>query len=96
MKKIHAFKKSSDVSEIRQFLQTFYQEFFQNRKISRKTHQKRSSFFVIKELSDDIRRTKETSHRNICVFVFFIRIRNILEIRFVRLRVSKDFILKRE
>ncbi len=54
MKKTHTFKKDSDISEIRQFLQTFYQEFLQSRKISRETHQKRSFIFMIKRLSNRI------------------------------------------
>ncbi len=35
MKKIYTFEKSSNVFEIRQFLQTFYQEFFHNNQIFR-------------------------------------------------------------
>jgi hypothetical protein len=54
MKKTHAIKKNSNIFEIRQLLQTFHKKFFHNRQISRETHQKELSVFVIKKLSDDI------------------------------------------
>jgi hypothetical protein len=54
MKKTHAFEKSSDIFEIRQFLSTFHKEFFQNRQTSNEIDQKESLILMNKRMSNDI------------------------------------------
>jgi hypothetical protein len=54
MKNIYTFKKSSNIFEIRKFLQTIYQEFFHNNQVSRQVHQEESFVFMIERLSNDI------------------------------------------
>jgi hypothetical protein len=51
---------------------------------------------LIRELSDNVRTVKKTSHRDARFVVFLIWIRDVSRIKLVRLRVNRDFISKRE
>ncbi len=72
MRYIKSFKRRSNVSEIRQFLQTLHKEFFQNRQIADKNDKKESIFLLIRELLNSARTVEKTSHRDIRSVVFFI------------------------
>jgi hypothetical protein len=72
MKYIKSFEKRSNVSEIRQFLQTLHKEFFQNRQIVDKNDKKESIFLLIRELSNNVRTVEKTNHRDARSVVFFI------------------------
>jgi hypothetical protein len=72
MRYIKSFKRRSNVSEIRQFLQTLHKEIFQNRQIADKNDKKESIFLLIRELSNSVRTVEKTNHRNARSVVFFI------------------------
>jgi hypothetical protein len=77
MRHIKSFERRSNVSEIRQFLQTLHKEFFQNRQIADKNDKKESIVLLIRELSNSVRAIEKTSHRDVCSVVFFIRIEDV-------------------
>jgi hypothetical protein len=54
MRHIKSSERRSNVSEIRQFLQTLHKEFFQSRQIIDKNDKKESIFLLIRELSDSV------------------------------------------
>jgi hypothetical protein len=72
MRHIKSFKRSLNVSEIRQFLQTLHKEFLQNRQIVDKNDKKESIVLLIRELSDSVRTIKKKDHRSVCSFIFLI------------------------
>ncbi len=47
-------------------------------------------------LSNNIRTVEKTSHRSVSSLVFFIWIKDVSRIKLIRLRVNRDFILKRK
>ncbi len=96
MRYIKSIERRSNVSEIRQFLQTLHKEFFQNRQIADKNDKKESIFLLIRRLSNNVRTVEKTNHRNVRFVVFFIWIEDVSRIRLVRLRVNRNFISKRE
>jgi hypothetical protein len=72
MRYIKSIERRSNVSEIRQFLQTLHKEFFQNRQIADKNDKKESIFLLIRRLSNNVRTVEKTNHRNVRFVVFFI------------------------
>ncbi len=72
MRYIKSFERRSNVSRIRQFLQTLHKEFFQNRQIAYKNDKKESIFLLIRELSNSIRTVEKTNHRDARSVVFLI------------------------
>jgi hypothetical protein len=83
MKHIKESEKCSNVSEIRQFLQTIHKEFLQNCQIANKIDKKESIILLIRELSDNVREVEKTSHRNARSVVFFIEIKDVSRIKLV-------------
>jgi hypothetical protein len=73
MRHIKSSERRSNVSEIRQLLQTLHKEFFQNRQIIDKNDERESIVLLIKRLLNNFRIVKKTSHRNIRVIVFLSR-----------------------
>ncbi len=72
MRYIKSSERRSNVSEIRQFLQTLHKEFFQNRQIADKNDKKELIFLLIRRLSNNVRTVEKTKHRNARSVVFFI------------------------
>jgi hypothetical protein len=99
---IMKWEKSTHLKEVQTFLEfvNFYRRFIKNFfKVAKslvKLTRKDQLFSWSKDCQTIFWWVEEASHRDIDLIVFFIRVRNILRIRLVKLRVSRDFISKRK